>query len=487
VTADATLGVVVTTSDSPTPAGPRAVSPTELETIGAAAPKDGPRTGTGRADAAAYVIYTSGTTGRPKGVVVPHRNVVDLVDAATPLFGLDGSDVWTLFHSAAFDFSVWEIWGCLLTGGCLVPVPYWATRSPDQFLDVLRAGRVTVLSQTPSAFGQLVDADLRDLSVRLVVLGGESLDPRMLLPWFDRRPEAVCRVVNMFGITETTVHVTAQTVTRGLALTRSRSVGRPLPGWSVRVLDPAGTPVPIGVPGEIHVGGAGVALGYLDRPELTGQRFRPDPDGDGRLYRSGDRGRLLPDGRLEHLGRLDDQVKIRGFRVEPAEIRSVLLEMPAVAAAAVVVRGLADAGRARIDAYVVLDGVASTAGLRDRLARILPDHMVPATVTALPALPLTVNGKLDVDALPADPADPCDHDGHAAGDDDVLDRLIGAWQEVLGRRVQPDDDFFELGGNSLLAVRLTAAARERGLPLTHPRTLYRNPTARRLADALRQP
>jgi amino acid adenylation domain-containing protein len=243
--------------------------------------------------------------------------------------------VWTFFHSSAFDFSVWEIWGCLLTGGRLVVVPYEVSRDPERFRDLLAAEGVTVLSQTPSAFAQLLTVPPADLAVRLVVFGGEPLDARMLLPWFDRHPEPACRMVNMFGITETTVHVTAQTVTRGQALAGSRSVGPALPGWHLYVLDPAGRLVPPGVVGEIYVGGAGVALGYVDRPELTAERFLPDPYAAATMYRSGDRGRWRGDGVLEYLGRRDGQIKIRGYRVELGEIEGAIGEQAGVRQAVV--------------------------------------------------------------------------------------------------------------------------------------------------------
>ncbi|WP_143343260.1 AMP-binding protein, partial [Crossiella equi] len=262
----------------------------------------------------AYVIYTSGSTGRPKGVVVPHRNVLALVAATRPEYALSTADVWTWFHSSAFDFSVWEIWGCLLTGGRLVVVPYFVSREPDRFAELLAAEGVTVLSQTPSAFTQLLTVDHHALSPRLVVFGGEPLDARVLLPWFDQHPGS--RVVNMFGITETTVHVTHQTLDRSLALAATRSVGPALPGWHLLVLDPEGRVQPPGVPGEICVGGAGVATGYLGQETLTAQRFRWNEHTGSRLYHSGDLGRLRPDGRLEHLGRIDSQVKLRGFRIE---------------------------------------------------------------------------------------------------------------------------------------------------------------------------
>ncbi|MFJ9631712.1 amino acid adenylation domain-containing protein [Streptomyces sp. NPDC101175] len=440
-------------------------------------------------DDAAYVIYTSGSTGRPKGVVVPHRNVLALVDATRDEYGLGTFDVWTWFHSSAFDFSVWEIWGCLLTGGRLVVVPYFVSREPDRFRDLLVAERVTVLSQTPSAFAQLLGVDHRDVSVRLVVFGGEPLDTRMLLPWFDRHPEPYCRLVNMFGITETTVHVTEQTLTRRLALADTRSVGCALPGWHLYVVDPAGRLLPPGAAGEICVGGAGVALGYLGQQELTARRFVPDPFTGGTMYRSGDLGRLRPDGRLDHLGRIDSQVKIRGFRIELDEIRSVLLEAPGVRAAAVVVRrdDPADAATARIDAFVVLSPGGDPAGIRQRAAGILPEYMLPATVTALDTLPLTPNGKLDAANLPAPPVPRslrADTASAAPAEDDLTATLTAVWSDVLGVPVAPDDDFFELGGNSLFAIRIGAALRARGLPSLRLRELYRHPTARGTATAL---
>ncbi|KES03020.1 hypothetical protein BU52_32860, partial [Streptomyces toyocaensis] len=475
----------------------RVLSPAELEEHAPERCDGPPPSDTGPADPA-YVIYTSGSTGRPKGVVVPHVNVLSLMAATADDFALDEDDTWTLFHSSAFDFSVWEIWGCLLTGGRLVVVPYWVSRSPEDFHRLLREERVSVLSQTPSAFAHLVEVE-RDgadaAPVRLVVFGGEGLDPRMLLPWFDRHPESECRVVNMYGITETTVHVTAQTVTRAEALSGSKSVGHALPGWSVRVADPEGRTLPAGVAGEIRVGGAGVAAHYLNRPELTAERFLTDPRTGEREYRSGDMGRLLPDGRLEHLGRLDSQVKLRGFRIELDEIRSVLLDDPRVTAAAVVLNRADpdDAATAQLDAYVVMDG-DDTASVRQRASGFLPEYMVPSTVTALDRMPLTTNGKLDTRRLPAPaqaapaapapaaPASavPASAPGTPPGDA-FARTLLDVWAEVLGVPVGPDDNFFDLGGNSLLAMRVGAALRRRGGPTVAMRDLYLRPTIRQLA------
>ena len=509
-TEDAELSTVVTDRpEFPDAGSARIVRPTELADR---TPEecDGPPQSTTGPDDPAYVIYTSGSTGRPKGVVIPHVNVLSLMAATTPDFGLGADDTWTLFHSSAFDFSVWEIWGCLLTGGRLVVVPYWVTRSPEDFHRLLLQERVTVLSQTPSAFAHLVEVE-RDgaepVPVRLVVFGGEGLEPRMLLPWFDRHPETSCRVVNMYGITETTVHVTAQTVTRTEALAGSKSVGHALPGWWVRVADPEGRPLPVGVAGEIYVGGAGVALHYLRRPDLTEQRFLTDPRTGERMYRSGDKGRLLPDGRLEHLGRLDSQVKLRGFRIELDEIRAVLLDDPQVSAAAVVLNRADpdDPATAQLDAYVVMDG-DDTAAVRQRSAKFLPEYMVPATVTALDRMPLTTNGKLDTKKLPkpapaaaavprttatastappspAGPAAGADAPADTAAPADDFEKvLLDVWQEVLGVPVGPDDNFFDLGGNSLLAMRMGTALRRRGSFTVAMRDLYLNPTIRQLAQ-----
>ncbi|MFI1443788.1 amino acid adenylation domain-containing protein [Streptomyces fructofermentans] len=454
------------------------------------APSVPPDSGVGPDDPA-YVIYTSGSTGRPKGVVVPHRNVAALLDATAEDFGLGPADTWTWFHSAAFDFSVWEIWGALITGGRLVVVPYWTCRSPDDFRDLLVRQRVTVLNQTPSAFLRLLElerGDARLTDLRLVVFGGEPLDARGLLPWFDAHPESRCRVVNMFGITETTVHVTARTVTRADALAATRSVGRAIPGWSVRVVDDRGRLLPPGSAGEIAVAGAGLAAHYLNRPGLTARRFVTDAHDGTRLYLSGDKGRLLPDGGLEHLGRLDSQVKLRGYRIELDEIRHVLLGHDAVRAAAVVLgRTPGDEPTERLDAYVVLDG-ADPAEVRGYAAGLLPEYMMPGTLTPVPELPLTVNGKVDVAGLPA-PDEPvasapppgAPADAPEAAGATSLGTVLAAWREVLGTDCSAADDFFDLGGNSLLALRIVHTLRDRDVRVG-VREVYRLRTAGLLAE-----
>ncbi|WP_330333706.1 amino acid adenylation domain-containing protein [Streptomyces sp. NBC_00536] len=310
-------------------------------------------------DHLAYVIYTSGTTGRPKGALLTHGNVLRLFEAAAADVSYGPDDVWSLYHSAAFDFSVWEIWGALLHGGRIAVVPQEARRTPAACHALVRAEGVTVLSQTPTAFRQFADADAaadvpgaRPLALRHVVFGGEALEPGTLRDWAARHPDGP-RLVNMYGITETTVHVTAHTL--GPAdLTASGSViGRPLADLAVHLLDRRGEPVPPGVPGELCVAGDGLARGYLGRPGLTAERFVPSPLGDGaRLYRSGDLARRLPDGTLEYLGRIDQQVKVRGHRVEIGEIEAELGAHPGVRHAAVLPLETPDGGTGLV-AYLV--------------------------------------------------------------------------------------------------------------------------------------
>jgi amino acid adenylation domain-containing protein len=416
-------------------------------------------------EAPAYVIYTSGSTGRPKGVVIPHGNVARLFSATAPRFGFAADDVWTLFHSFAFDFSVWEIWGALLHGGRLVVVPYWESRSPEAFYRLLCDEGVTVLNQTPSAFRQLLWAESAaragSLRLRLAIFGGEALEPASLAPWIERHGDEHPRLINMYGITETTVHVTWRRI-RGEDVRRgSRSpIGRAIPDLAVRVLDRSLQPQPIGVVGEICVGGEGLALGYLGRPELTAERFVPDPYGDpgARLYRSGDLARRLPDGELEILGRSDHQVKIRGFRIEPGEIEAALLAHPSLREAVVL------AGESRLVAYVTARAgagpVPPLGELRSFLAAALPDYMLPAAVVVLDRLPLTANGKVDRRALPApETAGAPTPARQAVAPRDELERfLANLFRDVLRlpaeREIGTGDDFFELGGSSITGAIL---------------------------------
>ncbi|MGX1274634.1 non-ribosomal peptide synthase/polyketide synthase [Streptomyces phaeoluteigriseus] len=438
----------------------------------------------------AYVIYTSGSTGDPKGVVVPHRNVVRLFDTTRELFGFSSEDVWTLFHSYAFDFSVWELWGPLLHGGRLVVVDHETSRSPHRFLELLARERVTVLNQTPSAFYQLMQADeeapetSRSLALRTVVFGGEALEHARLASWYARHPGDAPLLVNMYGITETTVHVTYT------ALDRSRTatglIGEAVPDLGTYVLDTHLRPVPPGVPGELYVTGAGLARGYLNRPALTAGRFVADPFGPAgaRMYRSGDVVRRGADGSLRFVGRADDQVKVRGFRIEPGEIEAALSAHPGVAQVAVLPRQ-DRADDTRLVAYLV-PGAGSaprSAELREHLRDLLPDYMVPAAFVTLDSLPLTAHGKLDRRALPA--YEPAPGNTGRAPRTPQEQILCALFAEVLGvAEAGVEDSFFDLGGHSLLATRLAARVRATlGVEL-ELRTLFETPTPAGVASAL---
>ncbi|MDE3330037.1 non-ribosomal peptide synthetase [Burkholderia pseudomallei] len=410
---------------------------------------------------AAYVIYTSGSTGKPKGAVVSHRNVIRLLDGTRGWFDFGAAHTWTLFHSFAFDFSVWECWGALLTGGRLVVVPYDVSRSPAEFLKLLVDERVTVLNQTPSAFRQLMQADEAhaDLSARLalryVVFGGEALDARSLARWYERHADTAPRLVNMYGITETTVHVSYLALSRAIAGMPANSlIGRPLPDLRVYVLDAALRPVPAGVPGEMYVAGAGLARGYLRRPSLTAQRFIADPFGPPgtRMYRTGDVARWRADGGLDFIGRADEQVKVRGFRVELGEIAARLACDPSVAQAQAVVRQDGPAHE-RLVAYVVPRAGATidVCALRASLAAEMPEYMVPAAIVALDAMPLTPNGKLDRAALPAPIVTGT---SRRAPENRIEQQVCAMFAELLdAQTLGAEDNFFELGGDSLLAMR----------------------------------
>ncbi|HEV3076918.1 MAG TPA: amino acid adenylation domain-containing protein, partial [Thermoanaerobaculia bacterium] len=474
---------------------------TALAAESAAAPAARPGMGP---DCAAYVIYTSGSTGRPKGVVVTHGQVERLFAATRDLFAFGPEDVWTVFHSYAFDFSVWEIWGALLHGGRLVVVPREVSLAPPAFYELLATEGVTVLNQTPSVFRQLVEVDREEQEgrggrwalarLRLVIFGGEALDLAPLAPWLARHGDRRPALVNMYGITETTVHVTWRRLAAAdLARAGASPVGAPIPDLQVHLLGRRLELLPVGVPGEIHVGGAGVARGYLGRPDLTAERFIPDPFAAGRpgarLYRSGDLARRRPDGDLDYLGRIDGQVKIRGFRIELGEIESALHRHPGVREAVVAARARPGEDR-RLIAWVVPRGApVAAAELREHLRRALPEYMVPAAIVTLERLPATAHGKVDRRALPEPEEAAAGAERAQAPPRTATEaRLAAIWRAVLRRpsdqALRRDDDFFELGGHSLLVAQLAARVRAQlgvELPL---RQAFEAPTLAAMAAAV---
>ncbi|MBQ0886064.1 amino acid adenylation domain-containing protein [Streptomyces sp. RM72] len=466
----------------------------------------------------AYVIYTSGSTGRPKGVVVPHSSVVTLLANTRSLMAFGPDDVWVQFHSFSFDFAVWELWGALTHGGELLVPEYGLTRSPVDFHRLVRERGVTVLNQTPSAFYRFAEADRHTgealPALRRIVFGGEALDLGRLRGWVERHGTDSPELVNMYGITETTVHVTHRVLTAadfapGAATTSP--IGGPVPGLVTHLLDDRLRPVPPGRVGAIYVTGDQVSLGYLGRPGLTAGRFVADPfraDGS-RMYHTGDLARRTLDGELEFVGRADDQVQLKGFRIELGEVESALRDLDGVVDAAVTVADSED----HLVAHVVGPVPADLTAL---LSAKLPAHMVPGRVLPVETLPLTVNGKLDRRALteraaltPPESGGARDGDarggdaseggawgGHASegdaraggasddGNDSALAALVDIFATALpGSDPDADTDFFTAGGDSIVAITVINRARALGLPIA-PRDVFLLRTPRALAEHL---
>jgi acyl-CoA synthetase (AMP-forming)/AMP-acid ligase II len=423
--------------------------------------------------------------------MVTHANVTRLLRASEGWYDFRESDVWTLFHSYSFDFSVWEIWGALLYGGRLVLVPGEVSRTPELFYQLLIDERVTVLNQTPSAFCQLdaIDAaERRRLALRYVIFGGEALELSVLGPWIERHGADAPELINMYGITETTVHATYRRITRAdLDRKRASVIGCRVPDLALYVVDEHLRPVPIGVPGELLVGGAGLARGYLRRPDLTAACFVPNPFGSGRLYRSGDLVRWLLDGDLEFLGRIDQQVKVRGFRIELGEIETVLASQPDVQTAVVMVREDRPGDR-RLAAYIVpreRERPPDLATLRRLCQDELPDYMCPASFAILDTLPITRNGKLDRSALPVPRVNATLAAGAKPRDADEA-VMCELWADVLNvPLVGVTDNFFELGGHSLLAAQLMTRVKDRFTVHLSLRALFEHPTVEGLCAALK--
>jgi amino acid adenylation domain-containing protein len=477
-------------------------------------------------DHLAYIIYTSGSTGRPKGCLVTHRCVARLFDVTQAHFHFTNQDVWTLFHSYAFDFSVWEMWGALLYGGRLVIVPYWVSRSPEELLRLLWEERVTILNQTPTALRQLLGLANSGFppSLRSVICGGEELEPQLVKSWRAHLSDGGPELVNMYGITEITVHATYRAMNTAEAARQPLrcSIGRPLGDMRIYILDESLQPVPVGVTGELFVSGPGLVRGYHHRPGLTAERFIPNPysaEAGARLYRSGDLGRHLPNGEIEYLGRRDHQVQLHGFRVELGEIEAALSAHLAVRQAVVVARKPkaprfpsavgtgsdhhplddlsmrtsgyrrylkhpAPTGESELVAYLVCEpGITvKTEELRQFLLERLPDYMSPARFMFVEELPTTSSGKLNRAALPEPESARPELESMYAGPQTRAERDLAAiWRRVLDLdRVGIDDNFFALGGDSIRAIQLVAAAEAAGARLT-VQDLFRHQTVRQLA------
>ena len=424
--------------------------------------------------------------------MVTHGNATRLFAATEPLFHFTSQDVWTLFHSSAFDFSVWELWGALLYGGRLVVVPYEQSRSPHAFAELLARQQVSVLNQTPSAFRQLLaeqESSGQAFALRLIIFGGEALDVGSVQRWWQRHPQGSPQLVNMYGITEATVHVTSHVLSASdVGASQGTVIGRGCSDLRLYVLDRHLQPVPPGVPGELYVGGAGLARGYLGQPTLTAERFVPhpwSPEPGSRLYKTGDVVRLRAEGLLEYLGRNDEQVKVRGFRIELGEIEAVLKSQQEVREALVVAREEAEGKR--LVAYVVPreGGTLTVSQLREGVQARLPGYMLPAAFVLLEALPLTAHGKVDRRALPAPgAARPELREAYAPARTTREEILVEIWQEALGlERVGIDDNFFALGGDSIRSIRVLALARERGFSYL-PMQLFEHQTIANLARIL---
>ncbi|HEX2090822.1 MAG TPA: amino acid adenylation domain-containing protein, partial [Longimicrobiaceae bacterium] len=430
-------------------------------------------------DNLAYVIYTSGSTGRPKGVMVTHRTLLAAAEAQRPLTGVHSGSRILQFASLSFDASVFEILLAVRNGAALCFPDADARLSGEGLLRAMREMEVTTTILPPPVLAELPVADLP--AIHTLGMGGEAVSAEVVARWAPRY-----RMLNAYGPTEVTIWATAAL---GLDGSRRPPIGRPIPNARVYLLDGELEPLPVGVPGELWIGGAGVARGYLGRPGLTAERFLPDPfspEPGARMYRSGDRGRWLPDGEIDFLGRTDEQVKVRGFRIELGEIEAVLLRTEGIRDAVVVAREDAP-GERRLVAYVVAEGETgpTAAELRTRLRGELPEYMVPAVFVRLDALPLTPSGKVDRRVLPAPEVTGGTEDAFVPARTPLEEVLAGIWAALLGvERVGVDDNFFELGGHSLLAARAASRISEALHLEVRVRDLFEHPTVRRLAAHL---
>ncbi|WP_445454938.1 amino acid adenylation domain-containing protein [Flavobacterium sp. HNIBRBA15423] len=403
-----------------------------------------------------YIIYTSGTTGNPKGVMVEHRNVVRLFFNDAFQFNFGVNDVWTMFHSHCFDFSVWEMYGALLFGGKVIIVPSFIARDPSRYIQLLKRHKVTVLNQTPTAFNNLMEeCDRKAITfndLRYVIFGGEALVPYKLKSWKAQYPNV--KLVNMYGITEVTVHATYKEIGQKEIEENISNLGKPIPTTSIYILDENKALVPQGVIGEIYVGGAGVVRGYLNKEELTNSRFIANPYRKGELfYRSGDLGRLLENGDLEYLGRIDNQVQLKGFRIELKEIEHHLLQHDTINDTVVIKRD-SEEGHPYLCAYYTGIETLEVSAIRSHLGEHLPNYMIPSYFVKLDEFPMTSNNKIAISKLPSPSKDSLGESYTAPRTKEEL-QMVAIWEEVLQiSKVGVNDNYFSLGGDSLKAIGL---------------------------------
>ncbi len=431
----------------------------------------------------AYIIYTSGSTGKPKGVMVEHKNVVRLLINDDNLFDFTNEDVWTMFHSFCFDFSVWEMYGALLYGGKLVVVPKLTAQNPAEYLKLLKKEKVTVLNQTPTAFYNLINEEMNCAgngaeSIRYIIFGGEALKPSALKYWWQKYSQT--KFINMYGITETTVHVTYKEITELEIKTNVSNIGKPIPTLKTYVMDKHMKLMPIGVPGELCVAGDGVARGYFNRKGLTEERFVLNPYIKERMYKSGDLVRMLPTGDMEYLGRIDHQVKIRGYRIELGEIENKLLSHAEINEAMVMERIDGD-GNNYLCGYIIGEKQLSVSVVREHLSKELPDYMIPSYIIQLEKMPLTSNGKIDRKALPVPDGKIVTGVEYEEPRNEVERILIEIWQEILGvEGIGIKDNFFALGGDSIKAIQVSARLQRHHLKL-ETKHLLLNPVIKELS------
>ena len=434
----------------------------------------------------AYIIYTSGSTGKPKGVMIEHRNVVRLLFNSKFQFQFSEQDVWTLFHSFCFDFSVWEMYGALLYGGRLVIVRKQTAKDTKKFLEVLKKEKVTVLNQTPAAFNNLILDEMSStdhtLCLRYVVFGGDALKPAQLASFHGMYPSV--KLINMYGITETTVHVTFKEIGDEEIALNISNIGKAIPTLNTFVVDRMMNLVPVGVPGELCVSGEGVGRGYLNNPELTMQKFCRDPfSGLDKMYRSGDLAKVTAGGDLEYLGRIDNQIKIRGYRIEIGEIEAGLLLHPDIKEVLVIVRKN-QYDESQLYAYFTSDAEISYDDLKSFLGRSLPQYMIPAFFIKMEKMPLNRNGKIDRGALPGSEEAIRPDTSFAAAETEAEKMLTQVWSEVLGiAEIGIDDDFFAIGGESLSAIKVISKIPPEYAEITLV-DLYNNSTIRQMAERI---